>query len=137
MEKRYGVYENDAYAHQVGECYKYERRGSEGESFYFGESLEEAKAVLESVVAGWDGWFNIIETGAGLDTVEYKSATLDVFEDDGEGWFEWCEELDYRESLPDEVKAAMASSERSYHAFLDYADDGYYGLLHCVDMEDG
>lgn len=126
----YAVYRYEMLMHQYGESYTDERTGTESQDLGAFESEAEALQLLDSIKG--ELAYEITRTKSGLDSIAYDEACVnkELVEVDEDGYEDLLESetLHVVSGLPDEVRDAAYKSQRTYHEYLDYQEDGYLGI---------
>lgn len=125
----YAVEVRNAYAAQdeSSKCYSWHQwEHDEPEDSYEFETLDEARAKLAEIKAGWgeDSW-SIVKTRRGLDTIEYIDATIWEIEVLEDGSYGDMNPLDGEFSFPAWVEDVADRAQCEYHDFLDYKTEDY------------
>lgn len=126
----YSVYRYQMLMHQYDESYTEDQVGTESEDLGTFGTEAEALALLESIKGGLS--YEITDTRRGLDSITFDEACVnrETVEVDADGYEDLLdsETLHVASGLPDDVKAAAYKSQGSYHAYLDYEEEGYLGI---------
>lgn len=124
MAKKYDIFVNDRiYAAQVGERYEWDIEDTEASLVATVDSLDGAISILDDEIMNLNGYYRVIKTKHGLDSVEYGVVSVWSYDDEDD----WCESelVEAERSLPDHVEQLMKQAEKGYWSWLDYEEDGY------------
>lgn len=134
MKTLYCVDEVPILAHQVGDNYCHELDGYESHTLGEFDNVTDAYRFLREVSD--TRYFELHESGHGLQSVSYKDYEISRYVLDGCGNVEdGPDYIDGDTSLPDMVRWAMDSHQSEYHKWLDYRVDYFRSVTDFLPVQ--